>query len=671
MQNRAKHGLFRWVVALALILLLSLSLSGCGNNPYPPGQTSSSVIFATIPVEPKDLDPTKSNFVVDAELIYNIYGTYYKYDYLKHDPYVLDLALGASPAVRTPGLVTDTVNGKPVVKKGEIWTFRIRPGLHFQDDPCFPGGKGREILASDFIYSFRRMADPALASPGLGFIQDKIAGYNDYANYCNDRGTKKLPMDYTYPVPGLQLDAKDPYTFHILTNQPFPQLRYLMAMVFTSPLPHEAIEKYGDLETHPVGCGQYIFKEIKPRERWIFAVNPNRPAEYYPTSGMPGDDQAGLLRDAGKRLPLNSGIRFDLIPETVTSWNLFQQGYTDLNAVTPINFNQVVTPHGSITPEMARRHITLFTSPEPTTWYLVFNMKDPVVGGYTPAKRALRQAISCAIDSQNFIDLFNNGNGIVSDFTIPPGLFGYDPNYVNPYDYNLDKARQLLAKAGYPGGVDPRTGERLTLYYESIAGDSLARQQDEWTQKQFATIGINLVVHSVRDVEMMMDQQSGRFQIYTGGWSADYPDPEDFVMLLYSKNPWSVNGSGYANSAYDRLYEQMRGMDDSPERLAIIKQMRAIAVEDCPEVYMWNEVDLSTVQGWLHNVHSNPMSYDGLEYQWADGRMRAQQQEAWNRPVYWPLAAFALFLVLVTLPAINLANNRRTRHVRRGAGETR
>ena len=314
---------------LAICLLWPFVLSGCGNNPYPPGESTKSVYYRYIPEPPRHLDPTQSNFEVDADLIYSVYATYYKYDYLKHDKYTLVLSLGASEPVKEQYRFTTTVGGKKVQRVGESWTFHIIHSLRFQDDPCFPGGKGREILASDFLYAFRRMADPELNSPGASFVGDKIIGFSDYMDYCTKRDAKKLPMDYNAPVEGLQADPKDPYTFRILVNQPYPEMRYLMAMCYTTPIAHEAIEKYKDLEQHPVGSGMYVMSRIEPKSRWILTKNPNRPVQYYPSDGTDDDRRNGLLEDAGKQLPLNDEVQWELIPETVTSWNLFLQGYQD------------------------------------------------------------------------------------------------------------------------------------------------------------------------------------------------------------------------------------------------------------------------------------------------------------------------------------------------------
>lgn len=251
-----------------------------------------------------------------------------------------------------------------------------------------------------------------------------------------------------------------------------------MAMHFTSPLAHEAIEKYGkDLAQHPVGSGAFMLGDLKPRGHIYLKANPNYREETYPTEGAPGDREAGLLKDAGKRLPLVKEVHFGIIRENITAWNLFMQGYQDRSGVTQSNYQQVLGQAGQISDEMKRNGIELHRDVGIDISYFAFNMTDPVVGGYIAKNRKLRQAISLVIDSQAFTDLLTQGIGRQAQFIVAPGLFGYDPNYKNPYRQpDLSKAKRLLAEAGYPEGIDPRTGERLTLFYENQMIDAAGRQ---------------------------------------------------------------------------------------------------------------------------------------------------------------------------------------------------
>lgn len=649
--------------------LLILALSGCSNNPYPAGETARPVLYRVLGVDPKTMDPSVAYDLDEGAVIDNIYPDYFQYHYLKRDPFVLELGLGAEEPKRESIPVTFTQNGKPVTKTGERWTFKIKQGLRFQDDPCFPGGKGREITAADFVYSFHRMADPAINCPILSYFDDKILGMKAYEDHVSSK-----KGDYGFPIEGLQVDPKDPYTFTITMNQPYPQLRYLMAMHFTSPLPHEAVEKYKEeFARHPVGCGPYKMEEYIRKQRIVLVKNPNYREEYYPSEGAPGDREKGLLKDAGKRLPLVEKIQFNIISEGTTVWNLFLQGYQDASGVSSQNYNQVVSKAGALSDEMKRKGIQLRKDPNVMISYYCFNMTDPVVGGYTPEHRKLRQAISLAIDSQEEIDLFSQGLGIPAQYLIPPGVFGYDPNYRNPYrQTSVEKAKQLLAEAGYPDGIDAKTHQRLTLYYDNAPIDATGRQLTALLIKNVEAIGIHVESRVTRPNVWQDKVDKGDFQFIGYGWYADYPDPENFVFLLYGPNKRpGPNATAYNNPEYNRLFEQMRVMNDGPEREAIIRKLRDISVEDCPWIFRSHDESMSLFQPWLGNVKPHPIALDGAKYLSIDGEMRDRLQREWNRPNYLPGVLFVLLAVLSSIPAARVVNQRRNRYVRRNQGGAR
>ncbi|RYX82670.1 hypothetical protein EON83_18400 [bacterium] len=654
-----RHWLFTTVAA-------SVVLAGCGNSPYPAGLTGQSVYFLSQADDPRKLDPASSYRASEGAILDVICSSYYDYQPLKTKNFQLILGLGASEAKRAPYTYTDAKTKKPRV--GEQWTFKVRRDLKFANDACFPGGMGRAITAKDFIYAFRRMADPAAASPVQGFFTDKIIGFDDLIARNGDLLKKGEGADYKTPVPGLQLDQKDPYTFRINLNQPYPQMRYLMAMHFTSPMAYESVDYYGkDIVHHPIGCGPFILEEWTPKRRIVLAKNPNRPAEYYPSEGDPGDKEAGLLANAGKQLPLVDKVVVSNITESTTGWNLFLQGYMDGWSVTQSNYQQVVSQQGSLTPEMQEHGIRLTKSSDVGVTYFAFNMRDPIFGGYTTEKRKLRQAVSLAVNSQEFIELFSQGNGRAAQTVVPPGIYGYDPKYRNPfraYDPKLTRAKELLKEAGYPNGLDARTGERLTLYYDNAKTDAAGRQYVALISRQIQALGLRLESRSQRDVVWQSKIDGNDWQMTDYGWLADYPDPENFVFLLYGPNRRpGPNLTGYDNPVYNRLFEKMRAMDDGPERLKLIEQMRAISDEDCPLIYIQNSQKLSLAYDWLSDFKPNPVTNTALKYRSVDGEKRAERQRQWNKPVWWPLAAMFAVLIAGTLPAIQVVKNRHRRRV--------
>jgi ABC-type transport system substrate-binding protein len=296
-----------------------------------------------------------------------------------------------------------------------------------------------------------------------------------------------------------------------------------------------------------------------------------------------------------------------------------------------------------------------------------FNMLDPLVGGNGYSARKLRQAIAIAIDQEEFISIFQNGRGIAAQGPIPPGIFGYRPGRegINPVIYDwaangerrkeIAVARQLLAEAGWPGGRHAKSGEPLLINLDTTATGVGAKSRIDWLNKQFQKLGIQLVVRSTDYNRFQEKVRKGAVQLFYFGWNADYPDPENFLFLLYGpqgKVKYSgENAANYSNPEYDRLFEQMRAMENGPHRQAIIDRMLAILQEDSPWVWGFHPKDYSLRHSWLLNRKPTKVGNNTLKYQRVDVGLREEMRDRWNRPVLWPLLAVALMLILVAAPA--------------------
>jgi len=236
-------------------------------------------------------------------------------------------------------------------------------------------------------------------------------------------------------------------------------------------------------------------------------------------------------------------------------------------------------------------------------------------------------------------------------------MFGYDPKYKNPYRLqNLAKGKQLLKEAGYPDGIDPKTGKplNLTLVYQYRGPES--QREEQYYIEQFDRLGIRLTIKSVTWSEMQNITKKGNFQMTRYGWFADYPDAENFMFLAYGKSGPDVNITGYNNPEFNRLYEKMQTLENTPERLALLNKMRAILDEDCPLLYTFNEAFYTLSQGWTHNVSIHPVAFNSLKYYRVDSQIREVKQQVWNRPNYM----FVLALVgLFTAAIIPVALSRR------------
>ena len=379
-----------------------------------------------------------------------------------------------------------------------------------------------------------------------------------------------------------------------------------------------------------------------------------------------------MLTDAGAELPLIPKAVYKLEKEYIPRWAKFLQGYYDGSGISSDTFDQAITFSDTGDPRtselLGSRNILLQTNVDVTTIYLAFNMLDDVVGGYTEDRQKLRQAISIALDYEEYIEIFLNGRGIPSHNPIPPGIFGYEEGKIgiNPYVYNwdaeqgatrksLEDARQLLAEAGYPGGQD-RNGNPLVLYFDNYRTGPAATSFLNWVRKRFELIGITLEVRTT-DYNRFRDKaRNGSSQILMWGWHADYPDPENFLFLLYGPNSKfkfdGENVSNYDNPEYNRLFDKMQNMDNSPERLQIIRQMKSILQQDAPWVFAYHRVNFSLYHEWMKNGKPNTTGYNTLKYQRIDSTLRAQRQEEWNQPVLWPIWGVIGFLIVGTVPAV-------------------
>ena len=592
---------------ISFAFLLLFSFSSCFSHKSPePANTIHIYSEGNI----KSLDPLYADDDYNSKEVSYAYEGLLHYHYLKR-PYVV-----------TPNLA----EAMPEVSKdGLTFTVKIKKGVLFQDDPCFKEsqGKGRELTADDFIYSWKRVADPKNASSGWWIFDGKIAGLNEWHDAAEKAGT----ADYSKAVEGLQ--APDRYTLVIKLAHPNAQFMYMLAMTFSFVVPHEAVEAYGkEFISHAVGTGPYRLSEYNPNSKIIWDRNPTFRHEVYPAEGEPGDKEAGLLADAGQPLPRNDRIVTNILTERQTIWLNFMSGKLDITVIPKDNFGDVVmkTEHhkeGDATkfedmhqlkPEFKEKGIHLTMVADPDITHNSFNMADPIVG----KNKLLRQALSLAYDDNKYIELFYNGRGIPAQGPIPPGLFGYDPNFKNPYrQTNIEKAKEYLARAGYPNG-------KGLPALEVLSGNSTTdRQSNEFIQQQFAQIGVKLKLSMYSWAEFVTRVKQKQGQIYSWAWLADYPDAENFLQQFYSKNasPGS-NDSNYSNPEYDLLYDKLVTTFKDSDRADIIRRMVAIVTEDCPWIFDAHRLRSNLYYPWLKNYKYNAFAPDRAIYYRIDTALR-------------------------------------------------
>ena len=628
----------RFIAYSSFVVISAVFFSGCGNNPHPPPLRETRpdgapwrISYRAFPDDPRTLDPQVSYDTIGHAIISNIYECLLQYHPFKTDPYEL-----------IPCLLEEMPQRRQEKDGRESYLFKLKKGLTFHDDPCFVAtrGAGREVTTEDVAYVFKRIADPKVECPILSTLQDYVIGLKE----AYEEARKMGKLDYSRPMPGIEI--VDSHTFRLRLHKPYPQILYWFAMPFLAPVPREAVEYYDgkvhdgaqreQFKFHPVGTGPFRLQEWR-RKGLIRLVRFERyNATTFPAEGWPASAEARFRPLAGKPLPFLDEIQLPIIRESIPAWLLFRQGYLDRSGVGKDTFDAVINVSQELTPEYRTLGIELYKDAEPSTYFLIFNMDDPVVG----KNKNLRQAISSAFDEDLANSIFHNNIYLNAQQLLPPGVFGHRSDFRNPYkQHDVALARQLIAEAGYPEGRDAKTGKQLELSLDATVDDPESRQHAEFYRSQFETLGIK-----VKIVENLWSRQqekfdSGHFQVIGYGWQADYPDPENFFFLFYSRNtaPQGNNYARYANPEFDRVFEQMRTMDDSADRQGLIYKLSDLLTEDCPWVLEFHPVLFSLNQKWAPRVSSNPLLAGGSKYTDVDMGVRDRKQLEWNRPVLWPL----------------------------------
>jgi oligopeptide transport system substrate-binding protein len=586
----------RLPLAFIMAVAGSFLFSGCGDGDLKAEYGEDEVVSFGITARIRGLDPAVSGEVSASMAISRMYEGLLKYDYLARPYKAIPMLAEGMPHISDDGLV---------------YTFKIRNGIYFQDDPCFPGGKGRELVAGDFVYSYKRLADIKNASSGF-WAFNRIKGIHEF----RDASAGDTPTDYDAGVAGLR--APDRYTFQIELSEPFPQFLDVLTMHYAFVVPREAVEYHGtDFVNHPVGTGPYRLVKWRRNSRIEFERNPKWAetgrTETYPVTGSADQKERGLLRDAGKPVPMVDRVVQFVVDDQSTAWMMFLSGQLDASGISRDNWDAVITGDRELDETLAKRGIELVYSPAIDIRYLGFNMDDPVVGWSRDPEtnlrhKKLRQALSCAYDFDR-MNKFLNYRLYPANGPIPKPLAGR-PEGPTAYMFNLEKAKQLLVEAGYPGGINRETGRRLELTVEVGSASGNIRQMMELIADMYQKIDV-VFNFSYNTWPAFIEKLNRRqAQMFGLAWMADYPDAENFLQLFYSKNESpGPNHSNYRSPEFDRLYEEIRIMQDSPERTAKYEQMARIVIEDCPWIFEYQSMSFALVHGWLENFEPHDFPY--------------------------------------------------------------
>jgi len=708
--------------AFFLILILnSWLITGCldtpWNNPYP-AQQHGNVLFISFSERPKHLDPARAYSSDEYAILGQIYEPPLQYHYLKRPYQLQPLTAEMMPEVNHYDTQGNKVDSALMEIAYSEYLITIRKGIRYQPHPAFVVdangnqkflGLGsddvedvheladfaqtatRELTADDYVYQIKRLAHPDVHSPILGLMSEYIEGLGDLAAQLKmarkeQGGTAWLDLRH-YELSGVEV--VDRYRYRIRIKGLYPQIKYWLSMPFFAPMAWEVerfyqqqvlIDKNITLDWYPVGTGAYYLSINNPNKQMLLERNPSFRGLPYPCEGMPQDEENGLLKDCGKTMPFIDRVLRSLEKESIPYWNKFLQGYYDTSGISSDSFDQAIQIGGSgeigLTDDMQEKGIRLLTEVSPSIFYFGFNMLDDVVGGYGEKAGKLRRAIAIAVDYEEYISIFLNGRGVAGQGPIPPGIFGHRGGLegVNPEVYrivdgrakrrSLDEARKLLAEAGYANGIDPKTGQSLVLHFDTTGGGPDSKSNLAWWRKQFEKLNLQLVIRNTDYNRFRSKMEKGTAQMFQWGWNADYPDPENFLFLLYGPNAKAVskgeNASNYQNPEFDKLFESMKNMPDGPERMAIIDQMTTLLRRDSPWLWGVFPKSFGLYHAWYHNAKPNAMAHNTLMYKRIDPELREIKRSAWNQPIWWPVALLMLALILSMIPAWRAWKNAET-----------
>ena len=567
--------------------LLAVLLSGCGTSSEETADSVPTLRLTTARL--RGFDPANAADEASIRATGLVYEGLLQYAYWDRPYRVEPLLAAALPEISESGMV-----------------FRIplRRGICFSDDPCFSatGGKGRELVAQDFVYSILRIADMKVGSGGYWAFRGKIAGLDEF----REASRSAAPTDYARPVEGLR--AVGPHELEIRLTAPYPQLPWVLAMPYAFAVPREAVEFYGpEFVNHPVGTGPYVLAAARQNYRYEYRANPKW-RETGRSDAMPADAPAP---DAGMPLPLTPRIVSFVVGDPSTAWLMFMAGKLDLADVSRDQWDSIITSEKELRPELAAQGIELSKSPQMQVSYTAFNMDDPVVG---PNKK-LRQALSCAFDFDAWLE-FQNGRVVKPNGPIPPGVAG-STETPPPYGFDLERAKRLLAEAGYPGGKDPATGRRLKLALEIGSADNPeARQSAELLASFMARIGVAVEPSYNNWPAFLQKIERRQAQMFSVAWLGDYPDAQNFLQLFASENVSpGPNRCNYRSEEFDRLYRRLIALPESPEREALCREATAVVMEDCPWILTAHPMAFSVRQVRLRNYRRHDFNW-GMEKYW-------------------------------------------------------
>jgi len=591
----------RDLIPVLVLLLSGLAMRPAAAQEKPPAK----VLRYAFRIAETGFDPVQISDLYSRTITANIFDAPLQYEFLARP-----FRYRANTLVALPDVSADF----------KTFTLHIKPGIYFADDPAF-GGKKRELVAADYVYSWKRHYDPRWKSPNLYVLENaKILGLSELRQ---ELMAAKKPFDYEREVEGLK--ALDKYTVQIKTGEPNPRL----LLEFTDgsvwgAMAREVVDAYGDkIMEHPVGTGPFRLGAWRRASKIVLEKNPGYRDDVYDEEA-PADDplaQAAVAKLKGRKLPMIDRVEIDIVEENQPRWLAFLNGEHDILWEVPNDFAEIATPNNELAPNLKKRHIGMVRYPRGEVTYSYFNMEDPTVGGYTPDKVALRRAISLAVDLDKEIRLVRKSQAVPSQGPVAPSTWGYDPTIKTEMsDYDPARAKALLDMYGYidrdgDGWRDQPDGRPLVLEY-ATQPDLSSRQLIELWKKNMDAINVRIVFKNAKWPENLKQANAGKLMMWGVGWSASAPDGDTFLSLGDGGGKGQSNKSRFDLPAYNQAYALQKRLPNGPERQAVMNEAQRILVAYMPYKLHVHRIFTDFSQPWVIGYHRNVFLRDF--WKWID-----------------------------------------------------
>ncbi len=548
-------------------------------------------------------DPAQVQDLYSATVMANIFDAPLTYDYLARPAQVVP-----NTAVELPEISADYTT----------FTFRIRPGIFFADDPAFKGQR-RELVAQDYVYAVKRIYDPRNKSPRVYLFETAgVLGLSE----LRAAALKGARFDYDTEVEGLR--ALDRHTFRVRLSQPGPRFFYFFAdNSTTGAVAREVVEFYGPdkIMAHPVGTGPFRLADWRRSSRIVLERNPAYRDETYGTR-PPADDTAlaSAIRPlAGRKLPMLDRVEISIIEEDQPRWLAFLNAEHDLVDEIPRDMANLIVPNGALAPNLVRRNIGVDRSPRANVDMMLFNMEHPLVGGYSEQQVALRRAIALAYNVDEEIRLVRRNQSIPSQSPVAPLTSGFDPAFRSEMsEFNRARARALLDTYGFidrdgDGWRERPDGSPLVLAM-STQTDGESRQLDEQWRKHMATIGLQMEFRPAKWPENLKNSRAGKLMMWRVGWVAAQPDGDTFLALGFGPNKGQANHARFDLARFNDLYARQRQLPDGPERERLFHEAKRLFVAYMPYKFVGHRLETSVWHPWVIGFRRHPFMRDFFKY---------------------------------------------------------